>query len=94
MRGQPPATLTLSGRIVNHAGFPQPLPTLLVLLRRDVDNDPVAAHRVRPADYLAQPAAAPLGPGETAEFAVRVGDPGASATDAELVLLPADEAPA
>ena len=93
VRGQPPATLTLSGRIVNHAGFPQPLPTLLVLLR-DVDNDPVAAHRVSPADYLVQPGAAPLGPGETTEFTVRVGDPGATATDAELVLLPADEAQA
>ena len=41
-----------------------------------------------------QPGAASLGPGETAEFTVRVGDPGATATDAELVLLPADEAPA
>ena len=93
VRGQPPATLTLSGRIVNRAPFGQPLPTLLVLLR-DAANSPVAAHRVPPADYLVQPGVALLGPGETGEFSVRIGDPDVAAADVQLVLLPADEAPA
>ena len=92
VRGQPPATLTLSGRIVNRAAFPQPLPTLLVLLR-NAEDDAVAAHRVPPADYLVQPGTALLGAGEIGEFAVRVGDPGATAVGAELVLLPADARP-
>lgn len=85
-RSDPPATLVLTGRMVNQAGFAQPAPALLLRLV-DGDDAPVAEHELAPEDYLATAQGAPFEPNEAADLSIRVPDPGSGAVGMTLTLL-------
>lgn len=69
--------LTIMATLRNGAAFAQPWPVVVVELT-DLDNDPVAMRRFRPAEYMPDPArrAAGIAPGATAAVAFEVADPG------------------
>jgi predicted Zn finger-like uncharacterized protein len=69
--------LLITATIRNDAAFTQPWPVVTVALT-DLDNNPVAMRRFRPADYMPDPArrAAGITPDTTAAVAFEVADPG------------------
>lgn len=79
IRPDPKATqaLAITATFRNNAPFRQPWPVVVVRLT-DLDNNPVAMRRFRPADYLPDPRrrAAGIPPGATAAVAFEVADPG------------------
>lgn len=70
-------TLTITTTVRNNATFRQPWPVVVVELT-DLDNNPVAMRRFRPAEYMPDPArrTAGIAPGATAAIAFEVADPG------------------
>lgn len=75
-----PGALAISATVRNDAGFPQSWPVVVVTLS-NLDNQPVAMRRFRPAEYMPDPArrAAGIAPGDTAAIAFEVADPGQNA---------------
>ncbi|HEX5352600.1 MAG TPA: zinc-ribbon and DUF3426 domain-containing protein [Rhodanobacteraceae bacterium] len=73
--------LTITATLRNNAAFSQPWPVVVVKFT-DLDNNPVAMRRFRPAEYMPDPGrrAAGIAPGETAAVAFEVVDPGKRAT--------------
>lgn len=69
--------LTITATVRNDAAFSQPWPVVVVVLN-DLDNNPVAMRRFRPAEYMTDPArrAAGMAAGATAVVAFEVADPG------------------
>jgi predicted Zn finger-like uncharacterized protein len=69
--------LTITATLRNDASFRQPWPVVVVELA-DLDNNPVAMRRFRPAEYMPDPArrAAGIAPGATSAIAFEVVDPG------------------
>lgn len=69
--------LMITTTVRNNATFRQPWPVVAVELT-DVDNNPVAMRRFRPAEYMPDPArrAAGIAPGATAAIAFEVADAG------------------
>jgi predicted Zn finger-like uncharacterized protein len=69
--------LTITATLRNDAHFRQPWPVVVVELS-DLDNNPVAMRRFRPAEYMPDPArrAAGIAPGATSAIAFEVVDPG------------------
>lgn len=69
--------LLITATLRNDAAFTQPWPVVTVALT-DLDNNPVAMRRFRPADYMPDPArrAAGITPDTTAAVAFEVVDPG------------------
>lgn len=69
--------LMITTTVRNNASFRQPWPVVAVALT-DLDNNPVAMRRFRPAEYMPDPArrAAGIAPGATAAIAFEVADPG------------------
>lgn len=69
--------LTITATVRNDAAFNQPWPVVVVVLT-DLDNNPVAMRRFRPAEYMTDPArrAAGIAPGANAVVAFEVADPG------------------
>lgn len=69
--------LAITATFRNNAPFRQPWPVVVVRLT-DLDNNPVAMRRFRPAEYLPDPhgRAAGIAPGTTAAVAFEVADPG------------------
>lgn len=72
--------LSITATVRNNAPFRQPWPVVVVELT-NLDNQPVAMRRFRPAEYLPDPArrAAGIAPGATAALAFHVADPGRNA---------------
>jgi predicted Zn finger-like uncharacterized protein len=70
-------TLTITATLRNDAAFTQPWPVIVVELT-DLDNNPVAMRRFRPAEYMPDPArrAEGIAPRATAAVAFEVVDPG------------------
>ncbi|MGH8125269.1 MAG: DUF3426 domain-containing protein [Rhodanobacteraceae bacterium] len=83
VRPDPEATgaLTITATLRNDAAFGQPWPVVVVKFT-DLDDNPVAMRRFRPAEYMPDSArrAAGIAPGETAAVAFEVIDPGRRAT--------------
>jgi predicted Zn finger-like uncharacterized protein len=75
-----PGALSITATVRNDATFTQPYPVVEVELD-DLDNNPVAMRRFRPAEYMPDPAqrAAGIGPGATVAIAFEVADPGKNA---------------
>lgn len=69
--------LTITATLRNDAHFRQPWPVVVVELT-DLDGNPVAMRRFRPAEYMPDPArrAAGIAPGATSAIAFEVADPG------------------
>ena len=69
--------LTITATVRNDAAFNQPWPVVVVVLT-DLDNNPVAMRRFRPAEYMTDPARRAVGiaPGANAVVAFEVADPG------------------
>ncbi|MGH8232916.1 MAG: zinc-ribbon and DUF3426 domain-containing protein [Rhodanobacteraceae bacterium] len=69
--------LMVTTTVRNDATFRQPWPVVVVELT-DLDNNPVAMRRFRPAEYMPDPGrrAAGIAPGATAAIAFEVADPG------------------
>jgi predicted Zn finger-like uncharacterized protein len=69
--------LLITATLRNDAAFTQPWPVVTVALT-DLDNNPVAMRRFRPADYMPDPGrrAAGITPDTTAAVAFEVADPG------------------
>ncbi|HEX5489036.1 MAG TPA: DUF3426 domain-containing protein [Rhodanobacteraceae bacterium] len=69
--------LTITATLRNDAHFRQPWPVVVVELA-DLDNNPVAMRRFRPAEYMPDPVrrAAGIAPGATSAIAFEVADPG------------------
>ena len=78
---QAAGALMITATVRNNAAFRQPWPVVVVELT-DIDNNPVAMRRFRPAEYMPDPArrAAALAPGATAAVAFEVADPGKRAS--------------
>ncbi|HJP98898.1 MAG TPA: DUF3426 domain-containing protein [Rhodanobacteraceae bacterium] len=72
-----PGALTITATLRNDAAFRQPWPVVTVELS-DLDNNPVAMRRFRPAEYMPDPVrrAAGIAPGATSAIAFEVVDPG------------------
>lgn len=72
-----PGALTITATLRNDAHFRQPWPVVVVQLT-DLDSNPVAMRRFRPAEYMPDPArrAAGIAPGATSAIAFEVADPG------------------
>ncbi|HET7931862.1 MAG TPA: DUF3426 domain-containing protein [Rhodanobacteraceae bacterium] len=80
-----PATagaLEITATLRNDAAFRQPWPIVVVELS-DIDGNPVAMRRFRPAEYMPDPArrTAGIAPGVTAAVAFEVADPGKRAVN-------------
>lgn len=80
-----PATagaLVITATLRNDAAFRQPWPLVVVELS-DIDGNPVAMRRFRPAEYMPDPArrAAGILPGATVAVAFEVADPGKRAVN-------------
>ncbi|HET9817598.1 MAG TPA: zinc-ribbon and DUF3426 domain-containing protein [Rhodanobacteraceae bacterium] len=73
--------LMVTATVRNGATFRQPWPTVVVALT-DLDNNPVAMRRFRPAEYMPDSArrAAGIAPGATVAIAFEVADPGKRAS--------------
>jgi predicted Zn finger-like uncharacterized protein len=73
--------LMVTATVRNDATFRQPWPTVVVALT-DLDNNPVAMRRFRPAEYMPESArrAAGIAPGATVAIAFEVADPGKRAS--------------
>ncbi|HJR12452.1 MAG TPA: DUF3426 domain-containing protein [Rhodanobacteraceae bacterium] len=69
--------LMITATVRNNAAFSQPWPIVVVQLT-DLDNNPVAMRRFRPAEYMTAPArrATGIAAGATAAVAFEVADPG------------------
>jgi hypothetical protein len=80
-RPGPDGALSISATVRNDAPFAQPWPVVTLTLS-DVHGKPVAMRRLRPRDYLADPAAlrAGLPAGGSAALLFEVRDPGTAAT--------------
>jgi len=67
----------ITATVRNNAAFSQPWPIVVVELT-DLDNNPVAMRRFRPAEYMTAPArrATGIAAGATAAVAFEVVDPG------------------
>lgn len=74
-----PGVLLARATFRNDARWSQPWPVLMLTLR-DADGRTLGARAVRPAEYLPRDsaAAATLGPGQSAQVAVRVREPSAN----------------
>ena len=72
-----PGALTITATLRNDAHFRQPWPVVVVELT-DLDNNPVAMRRFRPAEYMPDPVrrAGGIAPGATSAIAFEVADPG------------------
>ncbi len=77
--------LTITATLRNDAGFRQPWPVVVVKLS-DLDNNPVAMRRFRPAEYMPDPdrRAGGIAPGATSAIAFEVADPGRRAVSFEF----------
>jgi len=80
--------LLISGTFINGAAFPQPYPTVEVLLK-DVNGDAVAGRRFAPEQYLKAPSATGklLPTGTEAQLILEVSDPGNQAVSFEFNFL-------
>lgn len=86
IRAGPPEELQLNAELVNRARFPQPFPTIAVVLRTR-NGEALAEHRLEPARYLQPRQARTMAPGQAVAIVLRVPDPGALAADYTLALL-------
>jgi hypothetical protein len=75
-----PGALSITATLRNDAGFREAWPVVSVVLT-DIDNQPVAMRRFRPAEYLPDRARrdAGIAPGATVAVAFEVADPGQQA---------------
>ena len=80
-----PGVLVLSATFINLAEQAQPYPAVAVVLKNS-DNQPLAARRFEPADYLlsAPPEGAGLDPNEQVPLLLEFADPGERATGYDI----------
>lgn len=80
-----PNALIISATLRNDADFVQPYPLIRIALS-DLDENPIAMRRFRPAEYIpdAKTRAAGLAPGTTVAVAFEVADPGKNAVAFEF----------
>lgn len=83
-----PGALLISATVQNRAPFPQPWPVVSIRLA-NLQDQPVALRRFRPAEYLSDPAtrARGLAPGASAALMFEVLDPGQDAVAFEFGFL-------